>query len=159
MKMVFLQKYSLMRIAHILCLLAIVLFPSVAFSQVGDEVTDSVSYFRTGKGIVKVDSPAQVESFMTGMKTTEYTPTGFRVQLTSESGQGSQAMADDVKARFITNYKNVNAYLTWEAPNFKIRVGDFRTKFEASMFWKQIQAEFPNSYIVEDKINPGGKRR
>jgi hypothetical protein len=121
--------------------------------------TDSVYYFRTGKGVVKTDASPQVESFMTGMKTAEYTPTGFRVQLTSESGQGSQDRAKDVKARFLSNYKDINSYLVWEAPNFKIRVGDFRTKFEAAMFWKQIQAEFPNSYIVEDKINPGGKRR
>jgi len=116
-------------------------------------------YVRDGKGSVKMITGASVDGFMTAMKTAEYTPAGFRVQLTSESGQGSQARANDVKARFMSNYKNVNTYLVWEAPNFKIRVGDFRSKFEAAMFWKQIQADFPNSYVVEDKINPGGKRR
>jgi hypothetical protein len=116
-------------------------------------------YVRDGKGAVKMITGASVDGFMTAMKTAEYTPAGFRVQLTSESGQGSQARANDVKARFMSNYKHVNTYLVWEAPNFKIRVGDFRSKFEAAMFWKQIQADFPNSYVVEDKINPGGKRR
>lgn len=121
--------------------------------------SDTASYFRTGKGAAKTNATPQVESFMTAMKTGEYTPTGFRVQLTSESGQGSQARANETKARFMSNYKDVDSYLVWEAPNFKIRVGDFRTKFEAAMFWKRIQAEFPNSYVVEDKINPGGKRK
>lgn len=116
-------------------------------------------YVRDGKGLVKMTTGSLVDGFMTAMKTAEYTPAGFRVQLTSESGQGSQARANDVKARFMSNYKNVNTYLVWEAPNFKIRVGDFKSKFEAAMFWKQIQADFPNSYVVEDKINPGGKRR
>lgn len=118
-----------------------------------------VHYVRDGKGLVKMTTGSLVDGFMTAMKTAEYTPVGFRVQLTSESGQGSQARANDVKARFMSNYKNVNTYLVWEAPNFKIRVGDFKSKFEAAMFWKQIQADFPNSYVVEDKINPGGKRR
>lgn len=117
------------------------------------------SYERVGQGKVSMIVPSAVEEFMNNMKSSTYTPTGFRVQLTSESGQGSQARANEVKARFMSNYKDVNSYLVWEAPNFKIRVGDYRTKFEAAMFWKQIQAEFPNSYIVEDKINPGGKRR
>jgi hypothetical protein len=117
------------------------------------------SYVRVGQGKVMMIVPPEVEEFMDDMKSSSYTPTGFRVQLTSESGQGSQARANEVKARFMSKHKDLNSYLVWEAPNFKIRVGDYRTKFEAAMFWKQIQAEFPNSYIVEDKINPGGIRR
>lgn len=148
-----------MRTLGIFFLFFVILVPTVSFAQVDLMATDSVSYFRAGKGVVKADVPAQVEGFMSGMKTAEYTPAGFRVQLISESGQGSKVIAEDVKARFMNSYRDVNAYLVWEAPNFKIRVGDFRTKFEAAMFWKQIQGEFPNSYIVEDKINPGGKRR
>jgi len=147
-----------MRLHRSVYIILLFLFTSLVQAQV-TSMTDSVSYFRAGKGASNTDAPAQVEGFMTGMKTAEYTPAGFRVQLTSESGQGSQARANDVKARFMNGYKDVDSYLVWEAPNFKIRVGDFRTKFEASMFWKKIQAEFPNSYIVEDKINPGGKRR
>eukprot|EP01032_Pedospumella_encystans_P003009 gene3009-3544_t len=138
-------------------LLFVLLFLSVSVgvkAQVTAEA-DTAAYFRNGKGIVRSEASPQVEGFMTSMKTGEYMPTGFRVQLTSESGQGSQARANDVKAYFMNNHKDVNSYLVWEAPNFKIRVGDFRTKFEAAMFWKQIQAEFPNSYVVEDKINPG----
>lgn len=155
MKMIFLLKYLFMRMLRMICFAFMLAVPASVFAQ----VADSVSYIREGKGVVKMDAPAQVDGFMSTMKTAEYTPVGYRVQLTSESGQGSQARANDVKARFMNSYKDVNSYLLWEAPNFKIRVGDFRTKFEAAMFWKQIQAEFPNSYVVEDKINPGGKRK
>ena len=147
-----------MRIGHILFVLLFLSVSVGATAQV-TAAADTASYFRNGKGAVKSEVSPQVDGFMNSMKTGEYTPTGFRVQLTSESGQGSQARANDVKARFMSNYKDINSYLVWEAPNFKIRVGDFRTKFEAAMFWKQIQAEFPNSYVVDDKINPGGKRR
>lgn len=158
MKMVFLHKLIGMRLLRMVYIVGFVFAVSALRAQVTAE-TDTASYFRTGKGSVKTDAGPQVDNFMNSMKTSEYTPTGFRVQLTSESGQGSQARANDVKARFMSNFKDVDSYLVWEAPNFKIRVGDFRTKFEAAMFWKQLQAEFPNSYVVEDKINPGGKRR
>lgn len=133
------------------------LISETASAQVSADTT--AAYITSGNGQVNIRMPESAEAFMAAMKSAEYQPAGFRVQLTGESGQGSQARANDVKARFISNYPNVDAYLVWEAPNFKIRVGDFRTKFEAAMFWKQVQAEFPNSYVVEDKINPGGKRK
>jgi hypothetical protein len=133
------------------------LFFAEAAAQVASDTT--AAYITSGNGQVNIRMSENAQAFMEAMKSAEYQPSGFRVQLTGESGQGSQARANEVKARFISNYPNVDAYLVWEAPNFKIRVGDFRTKFEAAMFWKQIQAEFPNSYVVEDKINPGGKRK
>jgi hypothetical protein len=137
--------------------LGLAVFSGKAAAQVSADTT--AAYITSGNGKVNIRMPESAEAFMAAMKSAEYQPAGFRVQLTGESGQGSQARANDVKARFISNYPNVDAYLVWEAPNFKIRVGDFRTKFEAAMFWKQVQAEFPNSYVVEDKINPGGKRK
>lgn len=132
------------------------LLPCVSGQNPADNLP---AYVRKGNGQVQIRMSENAEAFITSMKTADYQPHGYRVQLTSESGQGSQARANEIKARFVNNYKDVDAYLIWEAPNFKIRVGDFRTKLEAALFWKQIQAEFPNSYVVEDKINPGGKRR
>ncbi len=145
---------------HLRFALFLLVSAGLAFSVSGQITADtSAAYIRRGNGQVQIRMSETTESFMASMKSAEYQPTGYRVQLTSESGQGSQARANEVKARFVSNYKDVDAYLVWEAPNFKIRVGDFRTKFEAAMFWKQIQAEFPNSYVVEDKITPGGKRK
>ncbi len=77
---------------------------------------------------------------------------GYRVQIGSESGSGSQSRANNIRNEFRKKYKDVETYIVWEAPNYKVRVGDFRTKVEASLFWKIIQDEFPNSYVVGDKI-------
>ena len=75
---------------------------------------------------------------------------GYRVQLYF----GNQRKpATDVKAKFLSSFSTVPAYEIYQSPNFKIRVGDFRTKLEAYKLLKQIATEFPNAFIVADDIS------
>lgn len=80
-------------------------------------------------------------------------PKGFRVQLCSESGNSAKMIANNIKSQFLSKYREVPAYLIWESPNFKVRVGDFKTRLDATLFWKQIQDQFPQAYVVMDQIN------
>jgi hypothetical protein len=74
---------------------------------------------------------------------------GYRVKIHFGSDKNK---AKEVKGQFIAKYPNVPAYEKYNQPNFNIRVGDFRTKLEAYKFLKQIQAEFPTSFLVQDEI-------
>ena len=74
---------------------------------------------------------------------------GFRVQIHFGSDRDK---AKEVKSKFIQKYDSIPAYERYEQPNFKIRVGDFRTRLEAYRFFKTVTAEFPGSFIVEDEI-------
>jgi hypothetical protein len=96
-----------------------------------------------------------VESAIQGYiaQVTEEKPKGFRVQLCSESGNNAKTIANGIKSQFLSKYRDVPAYLIWESPNFKVRVGDFKTRLDATLFWKQIQDQFPQSYVVMDQIN------
>jgi len=127
-------------------------FSILAFSTMLNAQIDN-TYERSGLGsnVVGVDGGA--EAFETAYKSSENKTKGFRVQLIAESGQGSQDRAQAVKNAYLNKFKNSHkAYLLWDPPNFKVRVGDFSTKFEAAVFWKTIQGQFPNSYVVEDEI-------
>ena len=77
---------------------------------------------------------------------------GYRVQIFSTSGVKSGDKADEVKAAFIREYPAVNCHKVVELPNFKIRVGDFRTRLEALKFQNEIKEKFPHTYIVQDYI-------
>ena len=74
---------------------------------------------------------------------------GYRVKIHFGSDKNK---AKEIKGQFIAKYPNVPAYEKYDQPNFNIRVGDFRTKLEAYKFLKQIQAEFPTSFLVQDEI-------
>lgn len=80
---------------------------------------------------------------------------GYRVQIYFRSGQKAMAEAQSVKKRFLIRYGNDHgAYIIYDSPNFKVQVGDFRTKAEALHFMSKIQSTFPNSWVVERiKVN------
>jgi hypothetical protein len=50
-------------------------------------------------------------------------------------------------------YPEADAYLIYQQPNFRVRVGDFRNRMEAHALYKKMLEEFPEVIIVPDKIN------
>lgn len=74
---------------------------------------------------------------------------GYRVQIF----QGNKADAFKTKADFMQKYPNCNVYVLFITPDFRVRVGDFRTRSEAIKTKYSIEKDFPNPYIVDDIIN------
>lgn len=78
---------------------------------------------------------------------------GFRVQIASFSGINSKTSAFNLRDRFMLDYPAVQAYIVFDEPNFKVKVGDFRTRLEAYAFLQQIKETY-KGYIIKDNINP-----
>ena len=78
---------------------------------------------------------------------------GYRVQIASFSGTSSKSNAFNLRTRFMTDYPHVQAYIIYDEPNFKVKVGDFRSRLEAYAFLQQIK-EFYKGYIIKDNIFP-----
>lgn len=77
---------------------------------------------------------------------------GYRLQLFFTSGVNGKKLAQEVEADFIKKYPEINAYLLWDSPNYKVRVGDFRTRLDALKFQDEIKVDFPSAYLVQDDI-------
>ncbi|MCS6980815.1 MAG: SPOR domain-containing protein [Flavobacteriales bacterium] len=82
----------------------------------------------------------------------EISQKGYRVQVFSESGSGSKSRAMKVRAEVSEKFSGLPVYVTYEAPNFKVRVGDFQTFLEAAALCEKARTFYPSSYVVEDKI-------
>ena len=78
---------------------------------------------------------------------------GFRVQIASFSGTNSKQSAFYLRDRFMQDYPEVQAYIVFDEPNFKVKVGDFRTRLEAYAFLQQIKDVY-KGYLIKDNINP-----
>ena len=61
-----------------------------------------------------------------------------------------QALA--IKAQMLNMYPGLPIYMDYEQPYFKIRVGDYRNRFEALKTFHDLQAKFKGVSIVPDKI-------
>jgi hypothetical protein len=75
---------------------------------------------------------------------------GYRVQIY----QGNKESAYQNKARFISRYENIKVYVLFQSPDFKVRVGNFRTRSEALKIRQLIQNDFPATFVVEDIVIP-----
>jgi hypothetical protein len=78
---------------------------------------------------------------------------GFRIQVFSDSGNNSKNRAQAVQDEFQARYPGMGVYLTFKSPNYKVRIGDFRTKLDAQRFLIALTADYPNAFIIADQIN------
>jgi hypothetical protein len=83
--------------------------------------------------------------------TGEETSNGYRVQIFF--GSNRQA-AYNAQAKFNEEYPELRTYISYIEPNFKVRVGDFRTRLEAVKLEKEITGMFSSLFIIPEKINP-----
>jgi hypothetical protein len=74
---------------------------------------------------------------------------GFRIQIYFGS---IRQKAIDMQKDFSSKYPGFTSYLSYQQPNFKVRIGDYRSRFEAQKFLKETQTFFPTSFIVPDEV-------
>jgi hypothetical protein len=74
---------------------------------------------------------------------------GFRVQLAATT---DRSKIESVEGDFKAKYPGVHIDWVHNKPYYKVRAGAFTSKSSASQFLKSIKADFPDAYIVPDKI-------
>ena len=74
---------------------------------------------------------------------------GYRVQLYSGN---KRADAEQVRLAFITKFEKERPDLIYQQPNFKIRVGNYRNRLEATKYLMLYKIDFPSAFIVQDAI-------
>ncbi|MBU3658714.1 MAG: hypothetical protein FGM14_02500 [Flavobacteriales bacterium] len=75
---------------------------------------------------------------------------GYRVQICFDSDKN---LVDQMRAKFISQYPKIDTYVTFDAPNFNLKVGDFRTQIEAEKLKEKIIADYSITIIHKELIN------
>lgn len=78
---------------------------------------------------------------------------GFRVEIFFSSDVDAKEKALKKKTEFLSVYPDNSVHIIYVSPNFRVRVGDFRTKNEALKLYKQIKDNYPVAFIVTDYID------
>lgn len=78
---------------------------------------------------------------------------GYRIQIFFDSGLNSSDRAKQARDSFSLLYPDVPAYLSWKSPNYRVRVGDFKTRLEAEKAMQLIIIDYPNAWVTKDEIN------
>lgn len=123
------------------------------FLFAGISLLSSTSFGQNGD--VKVIKDPRLDALVA--KQSEITPPdinpkikGFRIQLAFDSER--QAI-NAARATFVTQFPRVDTYVEYNAPNYYLKVGDFRTRLEAEKIKSEVEGNFPTSFIIEEDIN------
>lgn len=83
-------------------------------------------------------------------KGTKGTALGFRVQIYSGSSR-NEAYA--IQARFQQQFDGISTYVSYTQPNYRVKVGDFRSRSEAQAFMNEIRRSFPTVFLFTEQVN------
>ncbi|SMO59669.1 SPOR domain-containing protein [Solitalea koreensis] len=75
---------------------------------------------------------------------------GFRLQIYSGPKRNE---AYSLQVKFALKYPELGSYLSYQAPNYKLRVGDFVSRADAEKIRKLLLQEFDVAFIVSDRLN------
>ena len=76
---------------------------------------------------------------------------GYRVQIFFGSDR-REAYAQQAKYKDL--YPESDTYLSYDTPNYRVKVGDFRTRAQAQSFLNELKQSFQTLFIFSEKINP-----
>jgi hypothetical protein len=116
------------------------------FSQEAKKDSGNIRIIQDDKVDLLVSKHIQINQYRKGID-------GFRIQIFFDSGNNSKIRAKSIYESFMAKYPDIGTYLTFKTPNYKVRIGDFRTKLDAQRFLNEIIADYPNAWIIEDQIN------
>ena len=78
---------------------------------------------------------------------------GYRIRIFFDNKQNSRGESESALARFRAAYPGIPAYRSFTNPFFKVTVGDFRTKSEATALLVSLKSMFPNAFVLKETIN------
>ena len=85
------------------------------------------------------------------------TASGYRILVINSN---DRKKVFDAKARIYQLYPELKPYLLYQAPFYKLKVGNFRTKEEAEEFRVELSRDFPTGlFIVRDIIEVKPERK
>ncbi|MCK5637918.1 MAG: SPOR domain-containing protein [Flavobacteriaceae bacterium] len=124
---------------HLISIVFIVLFTFSNYAQ----QTEGVVKIQTSANIDKVI--AQKKQYNKNIKTLN----GFKIQIFYGNEKNSYKVKDEFRAVF----DEIPAKIVFSSPQWKVQVGNFKTRLEADKKLLDIKKEYPSAIVVLAEIN------
>ncbi|MBP5373882.1 MAG: SPOR domain-containing protein [Bacteroidales bacterium] len=77
---------------------------------------------------------------------------GYRIRVFYNSDPSSRTRSEIVAEQLRRQFPHTGVYRSFESPNYKVAIGDFRTKDEALRIFNAIKGTYPTAYIIKESI-------
>lgn len=77
---------------------------------------------------------------------------GFRIRIYIGSNPNAREESLETLIRFNRRFPYIQAYRSYTTPNFKVSVGNFRSRVDAEILFNEIRKEFPDAFIARERF-------
>lgn len=112
------------------------------------------SHMKGDAGEVKINQSAAVRSAMReriASSSFRQLP-GYRVRIYFSNAQNAREASLAAEQLFSEKHPGHNVYRSFVSPNFKVTVGDFRSRSDALVLLNAVKSDFPAAFIVRENI-------
>jgi hypothetical protein len=129
-------------------LFALVLIVSATGAFAQSDSTSSIVIHKDPRLDLLVKKQAQINEETT--RDARRNIQGYRIQVINTS---DRAAAIKAKTKIYESFPELKAYLIYQSPYFRLRVGNFREKEDADPYLKTLSKQFPGSvFLVKDIV-------
>ena len=110
----------------------------------------TLSSISAQEGVVTIDSSQEVKSLVEKKityNTTDNRSKNYRIQLF----YGSENGAISTQNKFRSIFPNTSCSLEFDSPNWKVKVGNYKTRLIADKHLQEIIMEFGDAIVMEPK--------
>ncbi|MFI3319380.1 MAG: SPOR domain-containing protein [Rikenellaceae bacterium] len=77
---------------------------------------------------------------------------GYRVGIYFDNSPSARVNAQEVLTKFRNIFPNVESFMIYENPYFKVSAGSCATQEEAVMLLNRVQRHFPDAYLMREQM-------
>jgi len=78
---------------------------------------------------------------------------GYRIRVFYDNAPQARVKSETIEVSLKKQFPETGVYRSFESPNYKVTLGDFRTKDEALRIYNAIKGSYPTAYIIKENIN------
>jgi len=78
---------------------------------------------------------------------------GYRIRVFYNNGPQARDKSEAIELLLKKQFPEVLVYRSFESPNYKVSIGDFRTKDEALRIYNALKGTYPTAFIIKESIN------
>ena len=107
-----------------------------------------------GPGAEVNQSPAVQQALADYVKANGKKPvTGYRIRVFYDNSPQARVRSESIEQYIRRQFPEVGVYRSFVSPNYKVTVGDFRTKEEALRIYNALKGTYPTAFIIKENIN------
>lgn len=109
-------------------------------------------FSQSGRGNVQIIQSSDIEAliykhptFINEIKSID----GYRIQILSTT---KLPEAEQSKIQFVMNFDSIPAYIDFNSPYYKMKVGNFQSRIDAFIALNKIREIYSSAFIVKDRV-------